>query len=468
MLFVEARFFVFFILVFGIYWALPRTSQKKIFLLVASATFYAAWNWRFLGLMAVHIIADFNISRGIEQSPSQQTRKRLVILSICLNLGILGFFKYYNFFILSLHGLLENLGLPASLSTLSIILPVGISFFTFESLSYTVDVYRGTRKAVPRMLDLALFISFFPHLVAGPIVRANDLLPQLERGPRPFAAINFRRCLILFLVGFVKKACISDNLAPVVDAYFATPGTFKVVAAWIAVTFYAIQIYCDFSGYTDMARALSEMLGFSLAENFRSPYLSASITDFWRRWHMSLSSWLRDYLYISLGGNRRGTLRTYRNILVTMVLGGLWHGASWTFVAWGALHGIALCGHRLLSPFLTRLLGPRTRGVLGLPLTFIFVCIAWIFFRAPDFENALMCLRAYALFSSAGSASFPTWYFAVALLLTVAHVVAHKIDLTTLGTRAPAHRFAIAYGACVALVFPFMPLIYHPFIYFQF
>jgi D-alanyl-lipoteichoic acid acyltransferase DltB (MBOAT superfamily) len=288
-------------------------------------------------------------------------------------------------------------------------------------------------------------------------------LPQLAVGRR-FADVPVRAALGLFLLGYVKKACVADNLAPIVDAYFADPGAYDAGAAWIAVTGYAAQIYCDFSGYSDMAIACAWLLGYELGRNFDAPYAAASVTEFWRRWHISLSSWLRDYLYIPLGGSREGAARTYRNLLLTMLLGGLWHGAAWTFVAWGGLHGLALAGERALG------VGER-RGAarwFGVATTFVFVCAAWVCFRAPDFATAATVLRAFLLFDAAGEASFPGWLWQVLLALAAVHGLAQAGVRRGWWRAAPDWLFAIGWGSLAALAIAASPIGYRPFIYFQF
>jgi len=319
-------------------------------------------------------------------------------VSLAANLGVLAFFKYYNCFAESAGQFLDWLGLPVSDWTLAIFLPYGISFYTFQSMSYSIDVYRRRLDPVRSFLDLATFIAFFPQLVAGPIVRATAFLPQLA-APRVWANVDVRDCLTLFFIGFVKKACISENVAPVVDQFFSSPGSYDVLATWIAVLFYAVQIYCDFSGYTDMAIASARLLGYELTLNFAFPYLAGSITDFWRRWHISLSTWLRDDLYIPLGGNRGSKLFTWRNLMLTMLLGGLWHGAAWTFVIWGGLHGLALILHREFSRYPGNAGAGFRRGLAwaGPVLCFLWVCVTWIFFRAQPLKDASGAVTAGGL-----------------------------------------------------------------------
>ena len=309
----------------------------------------------------------------------------MLLASVCVNLGLLGFFKYYNFFVDSASAVLSEWGL--GISNLEIILPVGISFYTFQTMSYTLDIYRGKLKPARSFSDFALFVAFFPQLVAGPIVRAADFLPQLEhrvhiRGANLWAGTQ------IFLIGLFKKLMIADSVAPFVDAVHEYPGYYSPMTTWLCVLAYSLQIYCDFSGYSDMAIGCARMMGYEFQRNFNMPYLSATITEFWRRWHISLSSWLRDYLYISLGGNRKGHLRTYTNLLTAMILGGLWHGASWNFVIWGTLHGAVLALHKAWTGM------PKPAfwnsgliRVLGVASTFMFVSLVWVLFRAQDTQT---------------------------------------------------------------------------------
>ena len=363
MLFVEARFFFFFAVVLIGAWALPSHRAHKLFLLLSSYLFYSCFfigdpiaffthvragewgqlptGWWFPFILIGSTCMDYLVGLRIEDARSPLARRLFLLVSLTVNLGSLSVFKYLNFFVASGTHFLTWIGLNVSPHVLHIILPYGISFYTFQSISYTIEVYRGHLRAERSVLDLAFFIGFFPPLVAGPIVRAMHFLPQTKVRPQ-WSQVDARGALVLFLIGFVKKACIADSVAPFVDQFFAHPQNYDAASSWIGVSLYAVQIYCDFSGYTDMAIAVAGLLGYSLTINFNFPYFASSITDFWRRWHISLSSWLRDYLYISLGGNRGSLLFTYRNILLTMLLGGLWHGASWVFVLWGGLHGAAL------------------------------------------------------------------------------------------------------------------------------
>ena len=348
MIFSSWPFLAFFLCVFCTYWALPTRRARHVFLFLASCYFYMAWNMWLVALMLFMAFWDYALARMIDTT-SQQTRRKLYLtLSISGNLAVLAIFKYADFFILSFRDLLDAIGLSTSLHSLHIILPIGISFYTFQTMSYTIDVYRRVIKPTRSFIDFSMYVIFFPQLVAGPIVRAKDFLPQLA-SKKHFDKATFTAGLGLFLLGLTKKLFIADQLAPIVDRVFADPTQYATADLWLGMFAYGAQIFCDFSGYSDMAIATAGMLGFKLPQNFASPYLARNITDFWRRWHISLSTWLRDYLYIPLGGSRDGRLRTYRNLMITMLLGGLWHGASWTFMIWGAIHGLLLVGHKALT-----------------------------------------------------------------------------------------------------------------------
>ncbi|APR83699.1 Putative poly(beta-D-mannuronate) O-acetylase [Minicystis rosea] len=420
MLFTTLKYAAFFAVAFVGSWSLALVARRPtpdgrppvaallrtVFLLSLSYYFYASWNWRYLPLIFGSSTVDYFLARAIDREPRPRARKVMLALTVALNLGFLGFFKYWNF-------TLENVRLVASLfhggalppadETLKVLLPpVGISFFTFESMSYVVDVYRGELKPHKSYLSYLLFVAFFPHLVAGPIVRPRDLLPQLERPP-VLPQSDGGEALFLIAVGLIKKMVISDQLAQnLVDRVFERPVSYSALEVLAGVYGYAAQIYCDFSGYTDIAIGSALLLGVRFPKNFDSPYKATNLADFWRRWHISLSTWLRDYLYIPLGGNRGGAWLTYRNLMITMVLGGLWHGASWTFVFWGFLHGLGLGVTRAWE---RRGLGegaskPRKRPepslvwrVVATVLTFHYVCLAWIFFRAQTFQQALLVLK---------------------------------------------------------------------------
>ncbi len=467
MIFTEFRFLGFFLLVFGVHWLLRGLRARKIWLLMASYVFYAAWDWRFLSLIMGSTLVDYWAGMRIHDASHEKSRKAWLRLSLVANLGMLGFFKYCDFFLHSAASLLQSVGFDPHLPTLGIILPVGISFFTFQTMSYSLDIYYRRLEPTRSLLDLSLFVGFFPQLVAGPIVRASDFLPQLKRLPR-FADVSWQPALFLFLCGFIKKACISDNLAPMVDGYFADPSAWSVGAAWIAIPAYAVQIYCDFSGYSDMAIACAAMLGYRLCLNFDGPYLAMDIRDFWRRWHISLSTWLRDYLYIPLGGSRGGEWATQRNLMLTMLLGGLWHGASWNFVVWGGLHGVALALHRTWSKKKPSFSLPAIEPVVSIAFTFWFVCVCWILFRAQNFADAWHGIQAFAFLQSPGTQTLPLSWFLLFAVLYLAHMLAAKLRHREQPLRVPNWAFAFAYGVLFALSFAFMRVDHPPFIYFQF
>ncbi len=469
MLFVEPIFFLFFAVVFAGAWWLRHGRAHRLWLLAASYLFYGAWDWRFLGLILLSTAIDYVAALRIEVSPSPRARRAWLSASLAANLGILFTFKYLDFFAGSAAAFLSRLGLEAGWTTLHLTLPVGISFFTFQSMSYTIDVYRRELRARRDPVDFALFVAFFPQLVAGPIVRARDFLPQLD-APRVFSAVPVRAALTLFWIGFFKKACVGDNLAGWVDPVFADPAAHAASALVGATWLYAAQIYCDFSGYSDMAIACAALLGFHLPRNFAAPYFSRSVAEFWRRWHISLSSWLRDYLYISLGGNRRGVARTRWNLMVTMLLGGLWHGASWNFVIWGGLHGLALVGHRGWR----RLRGGSPaghggwRGALGGMATLGFVVLAWVFFRAASLSDAWIFVRAFLTGSAPGIATLPAIVWPMLAGLGLAHALAWRLRPEERVQRVPPPLFGIGYGLAWAGGLLWLPLEARPFIYFQF
>lgn len=393
MLFNSLTFFVFFAVVFSLYALLNHRWQNRL-LLVASYLFYGAWDWRFLCLLIFSTTMDFFFAQRIGAAATARSRKGWVAASMALNLSILGFFKYFNFFTDSFATLLNAVGLHASPPTLRILLPVGISFYTFQSMSYVIDVYRGVLAPTKRWLECVLYVSFFPQLVAGPIERATNLLPQVQH-PRTISDYGISHGAYLILWGLFQKVVLADNVSKIADAVFSNPPD-GAIATLVGVYAFAVQIYCDFSGYSNIARGVALMLGFRLMLNFRNPYFASNPSDFWKRWHISLSTWLRDYLYIPLGGNRSSAAITQRNLMLTMLLGGLWHGAAWTYVAWGLFHGLLLVGHR----FVQKLFGPaRENGwkpihILKVIGFFHLVCISWLLFRANTFAQAWSMLGA--------------------------------------------------------------------------
>ena len=496
MLFTTFRYAIFFAVAFVGSWALclrdiplPAALKKlpaatynglprAVFLLAFSYYFYASWNWRYLPLIFGSSTVDFFLARAIAREDRPRARRGMLALTVVLNLGFLGFFKYWNFALENvrlLTGLVSGGALPPADETLRVLLPpVGISFFTFESMSYVIDVYRGELSPHKSYLRYLLFVAFFPHLVAGPIVRPRDLLPQLERKPSLTREMG-GEALFLIAFGLVKKLVISDQLSSnLVDRVFERPASFSALEVLAGVYGYAVQIYCDFSGYTDIAIGSALLLGVRFPKNFDAPYQATNIADFWRRWHISLSTWLRDYLYIPLGGNRGSALATYRNLMLTMVLGGLWHGASWTFVFWGFLHGLGLGVTRAWERRSGR--GGREKGqgsfagrVLATALTFHYVCLAWIFFRAPTFKQAVLVLKQLATLTTFHPNLPP---FVVALL--VVGLVSHYTPGATYERvrRGFGELPALAQGAVLFAV----AVVLHeaastaavPFVYFQF
>lgn len=408
MLFNSWTFILFLILVLSLYHTTSWRIQNLL-LLLASYIFYAFWDWRFIALLATSTIVDYLVALQLQARTDPRARKALLMLSLGANLGMLGFFKYFNFFIDSAITALDSLGVEANPPLLQVVLPVGISFYTFQTLAYTIDVYRGHLKPTRDFATYALYVCYFPQLVAGPIERAARLLPQLQ-SRRHITQKDWNEGAQLILWGFLKKVAIADSLARFVNDAFADPAAHSPAFLWLSMYCFAIQIYCDFSGYTDIARGTSRLFGINLMENFRQPYLSASITEFWRRWHISLSSWLRDYLYIPLGGNRHGEGKRYRNLMLTMLLGGLWHGAAWTFVLWGGLHGLLLALHRFATRGGSHSPAQKPKSIaakfsLGLKIfiTFHLVSLAWIPFRAQNWSTMTAFLKGLTHWSSMGT-----------------------------------------------------------------
>ncbi|HXV28408.1 MAG TPA: MBOAT family O-acyltransferase, partial [bacterium] len=398
MLFNSVQFFIFFGLVYSLYLVSRHRWQNRI-LLAASLIFYAAWDWRFLSLILLTVTTDYTVGLKIAGTEDPRKRKNYLLISLVSNLTILGFFKYFNFFIGNFEALLRTMGLPVSTPALHIVLPVGISFYTFQSLSYVIDIYRRDLKPTSRYFDYALYISFFPQLVAGPIERATHLLPQVL-SPRKVTLEKFYSGCYLIFWGLFQKVFVADNLVKLVDPVFASGPPYDGFKVLTAVYAFAFQIYCDFAGYSNIARGLGQCMGFDIMFNFNLPYFSTNPREFWKRWHISLSTWLRDYLYIPLGGNRKGTWKTYRNLILTMLLGGLWHGASWTYIFWGAYHGLLLVIHRMSEPFFGTLRAvkkgflEKTWFAVRVVFFFHFICLGWLFFRAKSIGQAFLMLKS--------------------------------------------------------------------------
>lgn len=465
MLFVSQKFLGFFLASLVGYWAIPWHRGRMLWLLGASAVFYMSWNPWLISLILFSATVDFVGALALERQSRPAARRAILVSCITINLGLLVYFKYVNFFLDNLHALGNWLGVGGDRATLEILLPLGISFYTFETISYIVDVYRRKVRAERDPLNYALFILFFPHLIAGPIVRPGDFLPQTRRTKR----WSWNRALLgsrLIALGIFKKAVIADHLASIVDPVFAAPTDFSSSACWLAAVAYACQIYGDFSGYSDMAIGLAHLFGFKLHANFDLPYLAASLAEFWHRWHISLSTWLRDYLYIPLGGSRGGAWATSRNLMITMLLGGFWHGASWTFVLWGAVHGGLLIVGRGLSG-LTWLKVPRP---VAMAATFASVAGCWVLFRAVSLADATAILHRM-IWPVAGANLSPATV-ALGLSLIAAVAVEHAVRGRRLSfissARLPAPIIGFAFAAAVVAVFLLMPEDGKGFIYFQF
>lgn len=383
-----AFIFIFLPIVLAGFYFLKGKKIQLPFLLLASICFYAYWSQVYVFLLLFTVCTDFYLARTIDLCRTPTAKKRLVCISILLNLSVLGFFKYYDFFATNINQELLGQNL---LPLFHLILPIGISFYTFQSMSYVIDVYRGTSKSHAGLLEFASYVTFFPHQISGPLVRHNSIVPQLENVKTYiFNSDHFWRGCYFFIFGLTKKTLIADRIAAAVDPLVHNMLNISHLEAWLAMSGYTMQLYFDFSGYSDMAIGLGLMMNIQFPQNFNSPYKSSSMTEFWQRWHITLSSWLRDYLYISLGGNRRGSLRTYFNLLITMVIGGFWHGANWTFLIWGLFHGLALTTERLCKDKSIFLIKKRTLQII---LTFFYTSLCWIFFRSPNLSTATLWLK---------------------------------------------------------------------------
>lgn len=480
MLFNSFIFFFFLLVVLPVYYLLPA-KYRNLHLLVSSYVFYGYWDWRFCLLLLASTVIDYYVGRTMHRASDPTVRKRLLWVSLFSNLGILGFFKYFNFFIGSFETMVTSMGGGGlDFLHLNIILPVGISFYTFQTLSYTIDIYRNKLKPSKSLLDFAVFVAFFPQLVAGPIERASNLLPQIERKPLP-SREQIEQGIVLIITGLFRKVMIGDTTGRIVDHIFSEPEYYSSPELLMGLILFSIQIYADFSGYSRIARGTSKLLGVDLMKNFEQPYLSMNITEFWRRWHISLSSWLRDYLYISLGGNRKGVNRMYINLMLTMLIGGLWHGASWTFVIWGGLHGIYLAihkwslrGKRVPDEYTYTGLKSFVIYLAKVTGTYILVLFTWLFFRANSFDDAFYFLEKMVYWESsvfAGRIFLICFSFGALTLLfdffeyyTKSHTFLLKLNERNL---QPVVAGVLTSMLIVVLIYIFQadPL---PFIYFQF
>ena len=482
MLFNSYIFWAFFACVIILYRLLPHRGQNYM-LLVASYVFYGYWNWRFLFIMLFSTVVDYCAAIFIGESQSKQRRKTVLVASICVQLGLLGLFKYYGFFAHELSGWLARVGMPVALPALSVLLPVGISFYTFQTMSYTIDVYRGQFKYTKNFVDFALFVSFFPHLVAGPIVRATKLLPQLSN-PRVRRADDFRDGLYYVTIGLFKKVVVADNLSVIVNTIFQTnPAQLTGVECLVGLYAFAFQIYGDFSGYSSIAQGVAKWMNIDLTTNFNLPYFATSPSDFWSRWHISLSTWFRDYVFVPLarGGRQVSRARTYLSVIVVMLLSGLWHGAGWTFLAWGLFHGLLLCVYRFASsrryfffkrPQEGRAVPLQTMGsrLLKMVVMFHLICFGWLLFRSASIAQAMSMLERMVT-------DFRPTPFAVSSLTMVAFYAGplmayefwleQKDDLLKL-TRINWLARGLVYTYCAFMLMFFPPPVSNVFIYFQF
>ena len=449
-----------------------KTTARLLFVSLFSYYFYYKSSGLYFFLLGIVTVSDFLLARWMYRTETSWKRKLIVCCSLCINLGLLCYFKYTNFFYEMLAPLWHGTYHP-----LDIFLPVGISFFTFQSLSYTIDVYRKDLKPLSNLLDYVFYVSFFPQLVAGPIVRARDFIPQI-RQPLYVSPEMFGQGVFFIVSGLFKKAVISDYISVnFVERIFDNPGLYSGLENLFGVYGYALQIYCDFSGYSDMAIGIALLLGFRFPINFNSPYKADSVTDFWHRWHISLSTWLRDYLYISLGGNRKGKIRTYLNLFLTMLLGGLWHGASWNFIVWGGLHGVALAVHKYVRSLLGRAKNYRSTGwkrFFAVVLTFHFVCFCWIFFRNTTFEgSATMIRQIFTAFHPELAGQLFTGYWKVFLLMGVGYLLHACPDRWQEACSRGMIRLPLVGQALVLILLVYLVMQVkssdiQPFIYFQF
>lgn len=528
MVFNSLEFLVFIGIFLPLYFLLKKEA-RLILCLAASYVFYGWWDWRFLFLLILTTVIDYSLGWFMARNTDDNFRKKLIFFSVVVNLSILGFFKYFNFFIDSFRTMMVNFGMEVSEQYLNILLPIGISFYTFQSMSYTIDIYRKEIEPEKNLLRFATFVALFPQLVAGPIVRASDFLPQFQEDKK-FDWDRFISGTGRVLWGFFKKMAIADSLAPFVDQCFEAPQAFSSLHLLIGVVFYSFQIYCDFSGYSDIAIGLARILGFTFLENFKSPYFSQNFSEFWTRWHISLSSWLRDYLYIPLGGNRGANSLAYSlitvfillalagggwmwyhgnywilllciayivllflprlltpkdsnavptgvNLMLTMLIGGLWHGANWTFVFWGFLHGLYLFVQRLFGGFFGKLMyffhfPGYLKTAINILLVYFFTCFAWIFFRSPDFATAWSVVTGIGSFEQFNFDSIINKFQVIKgvlliLMLLMVEVASLKWDLGKAVIHQPVFRIA-SFAILLWLIAFFGTFGSKAFIYFQF
>jgi len=457
-LFNSLTFIVFFVLVLALHNAPLAWKTKKTNLLIASYLFYAAWNPPFVILLWLSTVVDWHVAKRLFIEQAQHRRRMLLAVSVCVNLGLLGYFKYGEFLLENFISLVALAGIEYQPPDWNIILPVGISFYTFQTMAYSLDVYLRRAEPSKSFLDFALFVTFFPQLVAGPIVRPTHLLPQFET-PHVATPKQLYWGLCLMTIGLFQKVVVADGLlAPVADAAFGAEKMLHPLDAWLGTLAFSGQIFSDFAGYSTTAIGVALTLGFGLPDNFRFPYAAIGFSDFWRRWHISLSSWLRDYLYVPLGGNRKGNLRTYANLMTTMLLGGLWHGASWTFVVWGGLHGLYLAVERWLKAHFGKqaVWATLPAQIFLAVLTYFLVNITWVFFRARDFDTAWRMIETMLTFVTDGEKVLPTVHIVETVLTISAMLVVHwtmrERKLDEVVGRMPAWLTGVIWGVMLTLI----------------
>ncbi len=478
MLFNSIEFFFFFVIVYSLYLILHKDVRKQNrLLLVASYVFYGFWDWRFLSLILISTVVDFFCSIKIDETQDIKRRKRLLFISVFVNLSLLGFFKYCNFFVYSFAEFLGLIGVKGNPRLLNIVLPVGISFYTFQTMSYTIDIYRRRLKPTRQFFDFALFVAFFPQLVAGPIERASRLLPQILRPRKLRLDELYEGCFLIFW-GLFLKMFIADNLAKIVDLVFNQEFPYNGLTIQVSLYAFAFQIFCDFAGYSNIARGVGRLMGFDIMVNFRQPYFSRNPREFWQRWHISLSSWLKDYLYIPLGGNRGSGILTARNLMLTMLLGGLWHGAAWTYVLWGFYQGCLLVGYRLLSPLRQKCPEVKNdffRKILsGLQIIIFFhlTCYGWLLFRAQGLSQvkemtyALLFVRQpLSNMLHQHMMSYTLIFICLLFIIQIFQYIKNNL-FVTLTWKAPVQ--FVVYFVMLFLLLLFGVTNYEEFIYFQF
>ena len=460
MLFQTWEFVIFFTIVMAVYVPLLRTRWWQLWLWLTSYVFYGWWNPLFLVLIFYSTAVDYLIGRRIGMAPNTAGSRRWLTLAILNNLFMLGFFKYAGFFAQNLRTLFEILHIPLTVPEPNILLPVGISFFTFQSMSYLIDVYRGKLRAEPQFIRFAAFVAMFQQLVAGPIERGTNILKQVRHAP-VIRSLDVSDGISLFIVGLFKKVVMADSLSLYVDKVYGDPGAYSWLALLFATYGFAWQIYFDFSGYTDMARGIAKTMGLRLMLNFNNPYTAVDLSDFWRRWHISLSSWFRDYVYIPLGGGRGVFYLVYWNVFLTMLISGFWHGAAWTFIVWGALNGLGAAATRNVEKQNWYLKLPQ---LLKQALVFNFICVTWVFFRAQGMGDAMLVLKRICT-GAAGAAEVPLVFFLMVAVVWLYQLIfnsSRKIWLESLPLRAGAMT------AAIMLILIFSSSASKQFIYFQF